>query len=45
MLAAVSTADFVDRLVNGENLEILQRFITDETVDLVYLDPPFGTRA
>ena len=42
MLAAVSTADFVDTLIYGENLEVLQRFIADESVDLIYLDPPFN---
>jgi hypothetical protein len=26
-------------LYYGDNLEILQRYIKDETVDLVYLDP------
>jgi len=27
----------------GDNLEILRRFIPDNSVDLIYLDPPFGT--
>jgi site-specific DNA-methyltransferase (adenine-specific) len=26
----------------GDNLDVLRRGINDETVDLVYLDPPFG---
>ncbi len=30
-------------LYYGDNLEILQRYIQDETVDLVYLDPPFNS--
>jgi 16S rRNA G966 N2-methylase RsmD len=30
-----------NRLYYGDNLDILQRYVTDETVDLVYLDPPF----
>ena len=25
----------------GDNLDILRRYIKDETVDLTYLDPPF----
>ncbi|CAN5611993.1 hypothetical protein BH23CHL8_BH23CHL8_18910 [soil metagenome] len=29
-------------LYYGDNLEILRRYIPDESVDLVYLDPPFG---
>jgi len=28
-------------LYYGDNLEILQRYIADESVDLIYLDPPF----
>lgn len=28
-------------LYYGDNLDILQRYIKDETIDLVYLDPPF----
>ena len=27
----------------GDNLEILQKHIKDESVDLVYLDPPFNS--
>jgi site-specific DNA-methyltransferase (adenine-specific) len=30
-----------NRLYYGDNLDILQRYVTDETVDLVYLGPPF----
>ena len=28
-------------LYYGDNLDILRRYIQDESVDLVYLDPPF----
>jgi len=28
-------------LFYGDNLEILSRYINDETIDLIYLDPPF----
>lgn len=28
-------------LYYGDNLEILQRYISDESIDLIYLDPPF----
>jgi len=28
-------------LYYGDNLDILRRCLKDETVDLVYLDPPF----
>ena len=27
----------------GDNLDILRRYIPDESVDLVYLDPPFNS--
>lgn len=30
-------------LYYGDNLEVLRRHIKDETVDLVYLDPPFNS--
>jgi site-specific DNA-methyltransferase (adenine-specific) len=32
-------------LYYGDNLEILRRHISDESVDLVYLDPPFNSQA
>jgi site-specific DNA-methyltransferase (adenine-specific) len=31
-------------LYYGDNLEILRRYIKDESVDLVHLDPPFAWR-
>src|SRR5687767_7061449 len=30
-------------LYYGDNLDILRRYIDDESVDLVYLDPPFNS--
>lgn len=30
-------------LYYGDNLDILRRYIEDETIDLVYLDPPFNS--
>jgi DNA modification methylase len=30
-------------LFYGDNLEILREYIPDESVDLVYLDPPFNS--
>ncbi len=32
-------------LYYGDNLDILRRYLKDETVDLVYLDPPFNSNA
>ena len=31
----------LNTLYYGDNLDILRRYVKDETVDLVYLDPPF----
>ncbi|MBI3661998.1 MAG: restriction endonuclease [Acidobacteria bacterium] len=36
----LSFAD-VNHLYYGDNLDVLRRYIKDESVDLVYLDPPF----
>ena len=32
-------------LYYGDNLDILKRYIKDETIDLIYLDPPFNSKA
>jgi 16S rRNA G966 N2-methylase RsmD len=32
-------------LYYGDNLDVLRRHIDDESVDLVYLDPPFNSNA
>ena len=32
-------------LYYGDNLDILRRYIKDETIDLIYLDPPFNSNA
>jgi DNA modification methylase len=32
-------------LYYGDNLEVLRRHVSDESVDLVYLDPPFNSNA
>src|SRR5579863_4650033 len=34
-----------NRLYYGENLDILRHHIASESVDLVYLDPPFNSKA
>jgi len=33
----------VNQLYYGDNLDILRKHIADESVDLVYLDPPFNS--
>ena len=32
-----------NQLFYGDNLEILKRYIDDESIDLIYLDPPFNS--
>src|SRR6187399_2284330 len=32
-------------LYYGDNLDVLRRYVADESVDLVYLDPPFNSKA
>lgn len=32
------------RLYFGDNLDILREHISDESVDLIYLDPPFNSK-
>jgi site-specific DNA-methyltransferase (adenine-specific) len=32
-------------LYYGDNLDVMRRYIADESVDLVYLDPPFNSNA
>lgn len=35
----------MNRLYYGDNLDVLRRHVDDESVDLVYLDPPFNSDA
>ena len=32
-------------LYYGDNLDILRQYVPDESVDLIYLDPPFNSNA
>lgn len=34
----------MNQLFFGDNLEVLRKSIKDESVDLVYLDPPFNSK-
>lgn len=50
MLAAVTDRSAIGRdlrntLYYGDNLDVLRRHIASESVDLVYLDPPFNSNA
>ena len=35
----------MNTLYYGDNLDVLRRYIKDESVDLIYLDPPFNSNA
>ena len=39
------TSDWQNKLHFGDNLPILRHNIPDESVDLIYLDPPFNSNA
>jgi site-specific DNA-methyltransferase (adenine-specific) len=41
----MSTADWKNKLYLGDNLDILRKYVADESVDLIYLDPPFNSKA
>lgn len=34
----------LNKLYYGDNLEVLRKYIKDETVDLCYIDPPFNSK-
>ena len=33
-----------NKLYYGDNLQVLREYVADQTVDLIYLDPPFNSR-
>ena len=35
----------MNQLYYGDNLDVLRLHVLDESVDLVYLDPPFNSNA
>jgi site-specific DNA-methyltransferase (adenine-specific) len=37
-------SDDKNKLYYGDNLDVLRRYIPDQSVDLIYLDPPFNSR-
>jgi site-specific DNA-methyltransferase (adenine-specific) len=32
-----------NKLYYGDNLEVLRKYIADESIDLCYIDPPFNS--
>ena len=41
----MATTDWRNKLYFGDNLDILRENVADESVDLIYLDPPFNSNA
>ncbi len=41
----MSTSNPTNKLYFGDNLDILRQHVADESVDLIYLDPPFNSNA
>jgi len=39
------TTDWKNKLYFGDNLKIMREYIQNESVDLIYLDPPFNSKA
>ncbi len=37
-------SEWKNQLYYGDNLDVLRRYLADESVDLIYLDPPFNSR-
>jgi len=37
--------DMKNKLYFGDNLQIMREYIPDESIDLIYLDPPFNSKA
>jgi len=35
----------MNKLYYGDNLDILRKYISDNSIDLIYLDPPFNSKA
>ena len=44
-MPALTTTDWRNKLYFGDNLDILRENVADESVDLIYLDPPFNSNA
>ncbi|HEX7413150.1 MAG TPA: site-specific DNA-methyltransferase, partial [Bacteroidia bacterium] len=42
--AKIKKEEKPNKLYYGDNLEVLRKYIKDETVDLCYIDPPFNSK-
>jgi DNA modification methylase len=43
-MGQVPHSDWKNKLFYGDNLDVLREHIADESVDLIYLDPPFNSK-
>ncbi len=41
----MTTGDWKNTLYFGDNLDILRDHVPDQSIDLIYLDPPFNSNA
>ena len=39
-----SDKDWKNKLYYGDNLDVLRKYIKDESIDLCYIDPPFNSK-
>ena len=44
MANSTATATATNKLYYGDNLQVLREHVADESVDLIYLDPPFNSK-
>ena len=42
---AITVPGWKNKLYFGDNMDILRAHVKDETIDLIYLDPPFNSNA
>lgn len=42
-VVSAGMADLPNLLFYGDNLDVLRRHLADQSIDLVYLDPPFNS--
>src|SRR5438128_1541954 len=42
-VVSAGMADVPNLLFYGDNLDVLRRHVKDDSVDLIYLDPPFNS--
>ena len=43
-IAAIAATAATNKLFYGDNLHVLREHVADESVDLIYLDPPFNSK-